>query len=102
AFGQNLIFTNSLTYDKTFADAHNLEVLLLAEKISSKFNNLNAGSRNPISNEINNIQGSDEQISAGSGNNEYNKIGYLGRLNYDYDNKYLVSASLRRDGSSRF
>ena len=102
AFSQNLIFTNSLTYDKTFGDAHNLEVLLLSEKISSKFNDLNANSRNPISNEINNIQGSDEQISAATGNNEYNKIGYLGRLNYDYDNKYLVSASLRRDGSSRF
>jgi len=102
AFGQNLIFTNSLTYNKTIADAHNLELLLLSEKIESKFNDLNGSSRNPISNEINNIQGSDEQISAGSGNNEYNKIGYLARLNYDFDNKYIMSASIRRDGSSRF
>lgn len=102
AFGQNLIFTNSLTYNKTIADAHNLELLLLSEKIESKFNDLNGNSRNPISNEVDNIQGSDEQISAGSGNNEYNKIGYLARLNYDFDNKYIMSASLRRDGSSRF
>lgn len=102
AFGQNLIFTNSLTYNKTIADAHNLELLLLSEKIESKFNDLNGNSRNPISNEVDNIQGSDEQISAGSGNNEYNKIGYLARLNYDFDNKYIMSASIRRDGSSRF
>lgn len=27
---------------------------------------------------------------------------YLGQVNYDYDQKYLVSASFRRDGSSRF
>nr|WP_320058969.1 TonB-dependent receptor [uncultured Bacteroides sp.] len=27
---------------------------------------------------------------------------YLGRLNYNYDDKYLITATLRRDGSSRF
>lgn len=27
---------------------------------------------------------------------------YMGRINYDYDNKYLLTATLRRDGSSRF
>ncbi|UYW01534.1 TonB-dependent receptor [Flavobacterium agricola] len=30
------------------------------------------------------------------------KESYFGRVNYDYDNKYLVSASIRRDQSSRF
>ncbi|MBU3821951.1 TonB-dependent receptor [Flavobacteriaceae bacterium XHP0103] len=102
SFGQNLIFTNSFTYEKTLGDAHNLEVLLLSEKIESKSNNLNGSSQNPISNEVNNIQGSDDQISAGSGNSEYNKIGYLARLNYNYDNKYIISGSIRRDGSARF
>ena len=29
-------------------------------------------------------------------------ISFLGRLNYEYDNKYLLTASLRRDGSSKF
>lgn len=29
-------------------------------------------------------------------------MGYLGRLNYNYDDRYLVSANFRRDGSSRF
>ncbi|KHJ39290.1 TonB-dependent receptor SusC [Pedobacter glucosidilyticus] len=34
---------------------------------------------------------------------EYHTIAsYLGRLNYNYDNKYLITATLRRDGSSRF
>src|SRR5690606_18052803 len=102
SFGQNLIFTNSITYNKTLADAHNFELLLLSEKIESKFNNLNANSRNLISDEVNNIQGSDDQIAASSGSNEYNKIGYLARLNYNFDNKYILSGSIRRDGSSRF
>ena len=33
---------------------------------------------------------------------EYTIESYLGRLNYDYDDKYYLSASIRRDGSSRF
>lgn len=31
-----------------------------------------------------------------------NLLSYLGRVNYDYKDKYIVSASLRRDGSSKF
>jgi hypothetical protein len=33
---------------------------------------------------------------------EYALISYLGRVNYDYKGKYLLSASIRRDGGSRF
>ncbi len=33
---------------------------------------------------------------------DYRSEGYLSRLNYNYDEKYLVSASYRRDGSSKF
>ena len=33
---------------------------------------------------------------------EYKKEGYFARLNYDFDDKYYVTASYRRDGSSRF
>lgn len=46
--------------------------------------------------------------NAGSGTGQWNQdktntlIGYLGRFQYNYDGKYLLSASVRRDGSSRF
>jgi len=33
---------------------------------------------------------------------EYYLVSFFGRLNYNYDNKYLVTATLRRDGTSRF
>lgn len=42
-------------------------------------------------------------ITAGSSDKyEWSLISYLGRVNYNYDNKYYVTASLRTDGSSRF
>src|SRR5690606_37769771 len=34
--------------------------------------------------------------------NEYAILSYLGRVNYDFQGKYLLSASIRRDGGSRF
>ena len=41
--------------------------------------------------------------SVGSTNEERSVlISYFGRVQYDYDGKYLLSASVRRDGSSRF
>lgn len=49
-------------------------------------------------------------INAGSGGtytgsgyyNEHNRISYFGRVNYNYDNRYLVQATVRRDASSYF
>ncbi|HEA31538.1 MAG TPA: TonB-dependent receptor [Leeuwenhoekiella sp.] len=97
---QSLTFTNSFNYKKTFADVHNLEFLLLSEQQEIKNENINATSQNPISDEVNQLSLTGAGLSSSS--TEYNRIGYLGRLNYDYDLKYLLSASLRRDASSRF
>ena len=52
------------------------------------YNNLGAG--NPLYNSI------------GSYADAYTLISYLGRVNYSYAGKYLVTASVRRDGSSKF
>mgnify|MGYP000168022807 CR=1 FL=1 len=100
-FGQVVIFTNSINYEKTIADVHNFEFLLLAEDYNSSFEGTSASSRNSITNEIQQVV-QNASTSATSGSSEYNRIGYLGRLNYNYNDKYLFAASLRRDSSSRF
>ncbi len=98
--GQTIIFTNSLTYNKTFADLHNFEFLLLTEKFESKGNDVNANSRNAVSNDINELSNEDSNLNSNSF--EYNRLGYLGRLNYNFDDKYIAAVSLRRDASSKF
>lgn len=45
--------------------------------------------------------GSTNQTTSGITNRNY-LIGYFGRVNYKYDDKYLLELNLRRDGSSRF
>ncbi|SDF02954.1 TonB-linked outer membrane protein, SusC/RagA family [Pricia antarctica] len=98
--GQTIIFTNSLTYNKTFADLHNFEFLLLTEKFESKGNGVNANSRNAVSNDINELSNEDSNLNSNSF--EYNRLGYLGRLNYNFDDKYIAAFSIRRDASSKF
>ncbi len=53
---------------------------------------------------INTIQSAQNIIRSGTNNgrNEWTLASFLGRVNYNFDEKYLVSASIRTDGSSRF
>ncbi len=100
SIGQTIVFDNGLTYKTTIADKHNFEVLGVVTKIESKFQNLVAGSRNLISDEIDQLSLQNANLS--SSNSETNNLGYIARINYDYDDKYIFAVSGRRDGSSRF
>lgn len=98
--GQSIVFDNSLNYKTSFAEKHHIELLGVISKIESKSENLAASSRYYISNEIDQLRLQDANLS--SSNRETNNLAYIGRVNYDYDDKYIVAASIRRDASSRF
>ena len=98
--GQTIVFDNSLTYKTTIADKHNLEVLGVITKIDGKSQNLLAGSRYNISDEIDQLRYNEGSLS--SANYVEKNIGYIARINYDYDDKYIFAISGRRDASSRF
>lgn len=91
-----------LTYNKTFNDVHNLDVLAGHENYNYKFQYL-YGQReklyNPNVPELNN--GINNQTNSSYSNN-YATEGWLFRVQYDYDGKYFASASFRRDASSCF
>lgn len=97
---RSTIFTNSLNYSQTFAQVHNLEVLALMEFSSIQRSALNSSSRNNITDEVQQVSNVSSNLSSNS--SEYYRIGYVGRLNYNYDQKYLLAASYRADASSRF
>lgn len=96
----SIILTNSLVYDFTLSQKHNFQAMLLSESTNTKTANLNAASDNFISNDVNQISNTNANVTSFS--SEYARLGYLGRVNYAYDNKYILAASLRRDASSRF
>lgn len=97
---ESVIWTNSLAYSRTFAEKHNIDVVLVAETQTTENSWVNASSSNAITDELNQV--SLELASLNSGSNRYVREGYVGRVNYNYDGKYMFAASMRRDASSRF
>ena len=94
------LFTNNFTYDLTLAEKHNIELLALTEYSSVHSTVMNTNSRNNLSDDVNELSNTNPSMS--SGTVYYYRVSYLGRLNYNYDGKYLFSASIRKDASSRF
>ena len=104
--GQRWDFTNktltsstTLNYAKSFG-VHNVNALAGYEYENRKIQYLTASAKNYGTSklpELSNGQAYD------TGSSVYESIlsSWLGKVDYDYDNKYYVSASFRRDGSSR-
>ena len=97
---RSLIYTNSLNYTKTFAEKHNLELLGVIEYATIDRTFTNASSQNTVSSAVQELTST--TVSVSSGSDHYKRIGYLARLNYNYDQKYIFAASIRKDASSRF
>lgn len=91
-----------LTYKKVFNDIHSIDLLVGHENYKYKYEYLN-GSKEKLFNpgvvEINNAI---KNPSLYSYTDRYATEGYLARAQYEYDGKYIVSGSYRRDASSRF
>lgn len=97
---------NILNYRRSFGD-HNIQatVAYTAEKFERSW--FFAEQKDLFSNDVQVLNGTlaDPLVGSGTGFRQDTKrgtIGMLGRLQYNYKGKYLLSASARRDGSSRF
>lgn len=98
---QNLL-QFSLNYNRRFADKHNVSALALFERREDKDDFVQAYRQFDID--------ALEQINAGSDINKNNSgnesemanVSFVGRVNYDYMQKYLVELAFREDGSAKF
>ncbi|MEI9917643.1 MAG: TonB-dependent receptor [Bacteroidota bacterium] len=101
---QTITWSNFATYTKTINDQHTFTVLLGTETIKSSTyaindNQSNFPDQDPslvyIGNGIGTIVSNESQYGNALAS-------FFGKVDYDFSNKYLVSATVRRDGSSRF
>lgn len=107
---------NYLTYDNQFGGKHNLKVLLGTSIFQTEgyfygsqgdelINNLNDIGSASIANLIpENVfpRFNEDDISKGANQFDTRLASVFTRVQYNYDNKYLISAVVRRDGSSNF
>lgn len=96
----------TLTYKKTFADAHNFTALAGYSFRKSNWDGFAAQGRNPISNFLgsDNLQNFEDVLLGDitSHKGERKDIGMFARVMYDYNSKYYITGMVRRDGSSVF
>ena len=98
---QTFTVNELLTYTNSFG-RHNLDVLVGHENYDFNYANLSNSKSNffdPLNPEYSNAITMEDMSSY---THEYTLESYLGRVNYDFDDRYFFSASYRRDGSSRF
>lgn len=99
-------FENIVTYDKVFAKKHSLNLTALYSNEQNTFDRSNMSALDIPVDAFNyyNIGRADGQITIDPNNQAYQQWGLsslMGRVQYSYDNKYLFSAAIRSDGSSR-
>ena len=96
----DFLVENTLTYDGTIG-LHHINLLggvTYEEENTDELNAWGVNFSEPYFLQLQNAVGSRD---ASSYEYKHAMSSYIGRLNYDYDGKYLLSAVVRRDGSSR-
>lgn len=97
-----LSIENQITFAETFGD-HNITATAVHHVRKSESNSVDVEAAGFPYENLNTIGASAElgrQVQGGYG--PFASESYLGRLNYDFAGKYLITASIRRDGNSRF
>lgn len=98
----NWLNTNTINYSKLFNDLHQVDVLLGYEIQKNIFENNSLNSNKYPNNLIQTLNVASAIDAGSSFESEWTMLSYLSRINYNYNQKYYLTASIRRDGSSRF
>ena len=102
----NWAIENILTYDKTIAEKHHINVVALYSAEKTKFHSNTISRRGIASDAFQyfNLGQSTEDITINPADQQYQVSGltsYMGRVMYSFEDKYLLSATFRSDASSR-
>jgi TonB-linked SusC/RagA family outer membrane protein len=101
----NFIWNNTLRFNKVINQVHNLNAVIGTEAIANK-TRIHGGSDNSFPEQIPNLRylglGLNLSKNVFEGQQEWALFSLFGNVNYTYNNKYLLSVNVRRDGSSRF
>lgn len=95
-------FNQLLTYNKSFNDVHNVDITAGHESYERTFSGNNGLAILQAAGGIFEFDNFATPVSLGGSTTSKTIEGYFLRTNYNFDNKYYISGSVRRDGSSVF
>ncbi|MFD0760877.1 SusC/RagA family TonB-linked outer membrane protein [Lutibacter aestuarii] len=96
-----LTTSNTLNFVKTFNDVHNLNVMAGFEVSKTEYDDFSADVQNFPNAVLKDFTTAAEELDTDTNFQEDKLISYISRAQYNYNNKYFLSGSLRYDGSSR-
>jgi len=97
----NLINENILNFNKAFG-SHNLNIVGVASYQNTNFESIYGMAQNFPGDQIRRLSAGSVKKDLTSSESAQGIIGYVTRANYSYKGKYLLGASVRRDGISNF
>ena len=92
---------NTLSYEKTFAGKHYINAILGQSAQKSQASSFSAAEQGLIDG-IWSLSAGSGSGTVGGGSSASTLGSYFGRLIYSFDNRYIFTGTIRRDGSSRF
>ncbi|MGK6352941.1 SusC/RagA family TonB-linked outer membrane protein [Parapedobacter sp. DT-150] len=98
----NLTGFHTLDWNKQFADKHTVSVLLGNSIETFSWEYFNAQKQGSMDNELTDLDVFLTNPTVAGNSTKSAILSYFGRLNYNFDEKYLVEVNFRSDGSSRF
>ena len=96
------LWDNYFLFDHTFAEKHRVGLMA---GMSAKWNTndyLNAQKNVFMFDNVHEMDNGEEMYAIGGNETEWALLSYMARVNYSYEDRYLLTATIRRDGSSRF
>ncbi len=96
------LWDNTLTYMETFNEKHHLNVMIGSSAQNNVYNNMSASVQNFLTDNNNQLNNGLTDPTVGGTKNDWAILSFIGRANYNFADKYLLTATIRRDGSSRF
>ena len=96
------LWDNFFLFDHTFAEKHRVGLMA---GMSAQWNTndyLNAQKNVFMFDNVHEMDNGEEMYAIGGNETEWALLSYMARVNYSYEDRYLLTATIRRDGSSRF
>lgn len=100
--GITYLWDNYLTYDKYFNGNHHLTLLAGSSAQAFRKDYMSGSAQGFSSTTTQQLNNGTTSKTLGGSANEWKLLSFIGRGNYNYKGRYLLTATLRRDGSSRF
>jgi TonB-linked SusC/RagA family outer membrane protein len=97
----NWLNENTLTFDKTFHEDHQLTALAGFTSQKARTDNMTMAAIN-FPNDLVTTLNAGQISTGGTTIDDWSLLSFLGRVTYGFRSKYLLTATVRRDGSSRF